>query len=192
MSLNLLETIQKNAGYTALTKIDPNTAEIKIAADGYNPHNVSQAAIPAVLISMYKYTRTNEGAEEILCGDISTNWLKIFLQNEKGEAIAKVAEYANVSSETASAEMEKIAGEAVKIIRGTNPLTANDVKDLLAAEKDNVLLYLPTTLQMGNLLNDNTLDDSTHKMEGPVSSLMNAIGNIFSGGVVEEEAEKHK
>jgi len=40
---------------------------------------------------------------------------------------------------------------------------------------------------MGVLLHDNTLDDNTNKMEGPVSSLINTIGNAFSKPVTEEE-----
>lgn len=50
-----------------------------------------------------------------------------------------------------------------------------------------ILLYLLPILQMGVLLHDNTLDDKTNKMEGPISSLINSIGNAFSTPVTEEE-----
>jgi hypothetical protein len=53
-------------------------------------------------------------------------------------------------------------------------------------QRNNILPFLPAELQMGELLHDNTLDDRTNKMEGPVSSIMRAIGGGFSN----EDAEK--
>jgi len=35
---------------------------------------------------------------------------------------------------------------------------------------------------MGDILNDDTLDDRTNKMEGPISNFMHSIENKFSGG----------
>jgi hypothetical protein len=51
---------------------------------------------------------------------------------------------------------------------------------MVAAEKPNILMYLPAALQMGHLLNDETIDDRIHKMEGPVSGFMNVFGEIFN------------
>jgi hypothetical protein len=48
-------------------------------------------------------------------------------------------------------------------------------------------LYLPEALHMGDLLHDDTLDDNTNKMEGPVSSLMRNIGSVFSKPVTNDE-----
>ena len=42
-------------------------------------------------------------------------------------------------------------------------------------------------LHMGELLHDNTLDDNTNKMEGPVSSLLKSIGSAFSTPVTGED-----
>jgi hypothetical protein len=41
------------------------------------------------------------------------------------------------------------------------------------------------------MLHDNTLDDNTHKMEGPVSSLMQSIGTAFSTPFTAEEIKNH-
>lgn len=188
MSVNLAETIQINLGYPALKKIDPNTEVVKSVENKENENLLGQASIPAILISVYKYTRSEAGAENILCGDLSTKWLNEFLGDHRDQAIASVALYAGTSEANAHEGMRKVAVETVNVIRGTNPLTTNDVKNLLAAEKNNMLLYLPPSIHMGDLLNDNTVDDNTHKMEGPVSSLMNAIGNLFS----ESEKEERK
>ena len=46
---------------------------------------------------------------------------------------------------------------------------------------------MPAALNMGELLHDNTLDDNTNKMEGPVSSLIQRIGSAFSTPVIGDE-----
>ena len=56
MSANLVEIIQKNLGYPELKKIDPNTDEVRSSANEFNEHDLGQAAIPAILISMCNYT----------------------------------------------------------------------------------------------------------------------------------------
>lgn len=186
MAQNLLHNIQSNLGLTELKKVDPNIQEIKPAAKN-SEEQLNQAAVPAVLVALYKYTRSDEGAEKILCGDISQNWLYTMLGNTTNDAVTKVANYAHVSNEVAQQRMELIAAEAVKVIRDKKPTVLRDVKNIVAAEKPTILTYLPASLQMGNLLNDETIDDRTHKMEGPVSGFMNAFGEIFN----QSEKSKH-
>jgi hypothetical protein len=36
-------------------------------------------------------------------------------------------------------------------------------------------------MQLGRLLEDDSLDDRTNKMEGPISNFMHSIENKFSG-----------
>jgi hypothetical protein len=37
-------------------------------------------------------------------------------------------------------------------------------------------------MQLGDLLKDDSLDDRTNKMEGPISNMMHNIENKLSGG----------
>ena len=62
------------------------------------------------------------------------------------------------------------------------------IKLYLARQRNNILPYLPSALQMGELLDDSTLDDNTHKMGGPFSSIINALGDQFSDGQVTKES----
>lgn len=185
MSANILNTIQQNLGNPELKKIDPNTQHA--IEDGKTEDKLNQAAIPAVLISMYKYSRSDEGAENIMTLGITNDWMKIFLEDKSAEAINKVAEYAGVTNTTAQERMELIAKQAVGLVRESNPASLNDVKNTIAAEKPKILTYLPASLDMGKLLNDNTLDDKVNKMEGPISNLMHTVGEIFSQS---EKSEK--
>jgi hypothetical protein len=179
MALNLLQTVQKNLGFAELKKIDPNTQEIK-ANRVFEEDKLNQGALSAVMIALYKYTRSNEGADCVLHGDINGDWVHTMLGGLGDEAALNIADYAHTSKEAAFERMELVGRESVKAIREKNPTSLSEVKTMVAAQKPSILMYLPAALQMGNLLNDETLDDRTHKMEGPVSGFMNKFGEIFA------------
>jgi hypothetical protein len=188
MSVNLIKTIQENLGFPPLKKIDPNTQQ-PAKDTGEAIEKFSQAAIPAVLAGLYMYVQSDEGAAEVLNVKNSSNWTgKIFDDNRK-EAIQTIAAYAKQSNEDPVAKMNAIANEAVKVAKGNMPADAGikEVKDFFSAQRSNILLYLPASLKMGELLHNDTLDDNTNKMEGPVSSLMQSIGSAFSNPVTGDE-----
>ena len=187
MSINLAKTIQQNAGYPELKKIDPNIQHDKTE---YVPQDIdfSQAAIAAVLAGLYTYSQTDEGAAALLNTE-SERWADKIFEADKITAVEKVATYSNVSNTKADAEMNSIATEAVKIVREN--LVANEelknVKSFFLSQRTDILLYLPPELNMGQVLHDNSIDDNTNKMEGPISSLIKNIGNAFSNPVTDEE-----
>lgn len=192
MSVNLIKTIQENLGFPPLEKADPNTQQPVAGKDGIVTINFSQAAIPAVCTALYRFVQTDEGASDVLNIKNSDNWVaKIFDDNRK-EAIQKIAAYAQHSNEDAVAKMNDIANEAVKIAKEHLPDNAGvkEVKDFFSSQVKDILLYLPAELKMGELLHDNTLDDNTNKMEGPISSLMQSIGSAFSKPVTGEEIKE--
>ncbi len=192
MAINLLEKVQENLGYPALQKIDPNTQAV--AEDDKKPveHRFSQAAIPAVLTAMYRFGQSDEGALRLLRENNSTNWADALFVDNSREAIGKIVSYANKTQSDTIYTIDKIAEEAISIIKENIPAeaTVKDVKEFISAQRNNILPYLPASLNMGELLHDDTLDDNTNKMEGPISSLMNKIGSAFSSPV--EENDEHK
>ena len=189
MSINLLETVQQNLGYPPLQKIDPNTQQVVIDEKTADEDKFSQAAIPAVLTGLYKYVQSDVGATTFLRGDNSSNWVGEIFDDNKKEVIQTISAYAKQSNADPIAKMNAIANEAIKIVKENLPADAGikEVKIFLADQKNNILLYLPAALNMGELLHDNTLDDNTNKMEGPISSLMQSIGAAFSNPVTDEE-----
>ncbi|MBC7872879.1 MAG: hypothetical protein H7Y01_02725 [Ferruginibacter sp.] len=184
MSVNIIETIQKNLEYPALQKIDPNIQETK---DKYVPTQVeklAQAAIPAVLAGLYRLARNEVGANKIIQNDTKADWLKEFYSDKEEEAVQKVAQYAATGEAEAKSHMENIATEAVRILKkdtGDTP-TPVKVKKFMDDQRHNILVYLPATMAIGDLLNDDALDDRTNKMEGPISNLMHKIEDKLSGG----------
>jgi hypothetical protein len=190
--MNLLEKVQQNLGYPALQKIDLSTD--KIIDDNATPDEdkFSQAAIPAVLSALYKYVLTDEGAKEVLNGNNETKWIAKIFDEHKKDAIEIISSYSKQSNENPLDKMHTIANEAVKITKehvGDNG-TIMDVKLFFKQQKNEILLYLLPNLKMGELLNDNTLDDNTNKMEGPISSLMHTLGNLFVNPTTEAEVQK--
>lgn len=183
MSINLLESVQQSLCYPELQKID-STTQLIIADDNtIYEDKFSQAAIPAVLTGLYKYVQSDEGATEFLKSGNYTNWMNILFDDKKKEVIETISDYAGLSNEKTIVRMNAIATEAVKSVKENLPAdaTIKDIKTFLTHQKNNILLYLLPVLNIGELLHDNTLDDGTNKMEGPVSSLIRSIGDVFSG-----------
>jgi hypothetical protein len=77
--------------------------------------------------------------------------------------------------------MELIAREAIKVINENISTHTSDeaVKTFLIDQRNNILVYIPAGLQIGKVLHDNTIDDRTNKMEGPVSSNMHWLEKLF-------------
>jgi hypothetical protein len=187
MSVNLIKKIQENLGFPPLKKIDPNTQQP--ATDN---NNVIENKFSQVVTAFYRFVQTDEGAGEILSIKNSDNWIaKIFDDNRK-EAIEKISAYALQSNEEPIGKMNAIANEAVKVAKENLPPNAGikEVKDFFSAQRNDILVYLPAELKMGELLHDNTLDDNTNKMEGPISNLIKNIGSAFSNPVTGEEMKE--
>jgi hypothetical protein len=181
MAINLVDVIQQNLGMPALQKIDPNTQEVK------RPENVSaadylgQAAIPAVLLGLYKFSGNKEGNAAIVNGSLSNNLLERIFGDRREQVVQRVAEYTGNTYEYTAENMELIAGEAIQVINKNIPTQTSDdaVRTFLIDQRNNILLYVPAELQIGKALHDNTIDDRTNKMEGPMSSHMHWLEKFF-------------
>ncbi len=194
MSINLLDTVQQNLGFPVLQKMDPNSHTIIENPDTPDEERFSQAAVPAVLAGLYKYVQSDEGANEFLVKDSSFDWMNNIFGTDKKDVMQAIEKYSNQWGEDPVQKMNLIANEAVRLVKENIPesSTPKDVKAFMHGQRNNILLYLPDKLNLGVLLNDSVLDDSTNKMEGPVSSLMKGIGSAFSQPVTLEEITPEK
>lgn len=198
MSINLIETVQQNLGYPPLQKIDPNTQETVATQQGSAINSIplenkfSQAAIPAVLTALHNYVRTDEGAASFLKHEIHTNWLNEIFNKNKKEVMQAISSYTLQPNTDMDQEMNEIAKAAVGIVKKNLPEHPDlkDVKLFFSGQATDILLYLPASLHLGKLLGDDTLDDTTNKMEGPVSSLIQSIGSVFANPVTDNEIKK--
>jgi hypothetical protein len=183
MATDLIQQVQQNLDYPPLHKIDPNTEKIKTNQEDTRPDRFSQATIPATLIALCMYGQTQQGAYAILHADLSNNWSKVLFADVKEDMVRRIASYSGYSLTEVTGSINQIADESIRLIRErvTEKGTQADVQDLLQGIRPGVLTFLPTDLQVGELLSDPALDDKTHRMEGPVSSLMHKISAAFTG-----------
>ena len=184
MISNIIEAIRKNLGFPPLEKVDPNTQEIKEKWSHPVNERLAQSAIPAVLTALFKLTRTTEGSNALLAAEGHNDWLSVIFQDRDKEAVEKLAQYSGAEANTVERTMEDIADEAVKLVKeSVGPQAGPEkVRDYMNGQRHNILVHLPAQLQMGDILNDEGLDDRTNKMEGPVSNFMHKIENKMAGG----------
>jgi hypothetical protein len=182
MANNIIEAIQSNLGYPPLQKVDPNSQDAKDSYAHGSPEKLGQAAIPAVLAAIYKFTRTDKGCGIIVSASGSEDWLSVIYAGKETAPVEKVAQYAGADTAQAESHMENIADEAVRVIKSESNSKPEKVKTYVSSQRHTILQYLPAAINMGDVLDDETIDDKTNKMEGPVSNFMHKIENTFSDG----------
>lgn len=176
-----VQSIQEQMGFPPLQKVDANTGDVK---DQHQEgrQRLGQAAIPAALAIVAKYASTDSGLQRLSAGPVESNWLKEILGAGRHAMIRQVAEYAGADPATASRTMQ----EAIQLTvhQGAHLNSANEAspaqQTYYASLLTEALSFLPATVPIGKVMDDDTLDDQTHKMEGPLSSLAHSIGNAFS------------
>ena len=104
----------------------------------------------------------------------------------------KLINYSDNTPEAVQTHFNMVAAEAVKIIRAAAKETDRriSIRNIATAQRDIFLPYLPAALNIGSMLEDNTMDDRTNKMKGPVSSFMHKIETLLTGQESKEEANK--
>ncbi len=183
MANNIVETIQKNLGFPPLQKIDPNIQETKEKVPRQTEEKLAQAAIPAVLAALYKFTRTDDGCRAVSSESDHPDWLGTLFEGKEKWAVDKVAQYSGVTTEKAESLMENIADESINSVKkSAGTKSPDNIRTFMNGQRHNILVYLPAAMKMGDVLNDETLDDRTNKMEGPVSGFMHKIENALSKG----------
>ncbi|HRP56110.1 hypothetical protein [Agriterribacter sp.] len=183
MLANLLEAVIKNLGYEALHKVDPNEQEVK------GPHRLSaneklhQAAIPAALTAFSLFAVTGKGYEKIMNSVLKEQHPDIFGGKQQGIA-EKIAEYSDTTTDKAKEVMAGVVLEAMRIVQEEKDkgVSMDKIKNSLDDQRQTILQYLPASLQLGELLEDGSMDDRTHKMKGPMSDLAHMFEKKLPGG----------
>lgn len=180
MATSIIKHLEDYLG-AHIEKINPNTQAIDDTTRHHQYDLLAQAAVPAVLVALYKYTRTTEGSE-ILATQLKTPPLDLTLGDLKEQTVQRVAEYAGVNPAQAENVLDEVADESIRFVWNELGSTkkADTIQSYFTSQKQSILKRLPEDLQMGELLNDNTVDDRTNKMEGPASGLAQSLSNLFS------------
>jgi hypothetical protein len=180
--MKITEQLQQLLNYPALQVIDANTGLPENEAEF---DALSQSALITFLAGLYKATRTTEAAFLINSQETATDLLSAIFTKEE-DITAKIASYTGQTADTVNSKLDEIATGFLSIdeykSQDAATTTNDNLKTQLTSQRHEILKHLPANLKIGALLNDNTLGDNTNKMEGPVSSLMHKIENVFSSG----------
>lgn len=184
MSENIVKKVLEKFQIESFLKINPNTEkeERPSSATGANARQFEQATVTAVLAGMYKYGSTDEGAKNLFRISNSHDLLNVFFAYRRDDVINGLAVYGNILPLQAEALIESVAIESVEAVKEIVGADAKPetVRSYIAGQRHNILVYLPPDLRFGKLIGDDILDDRTNKMEGPVSSVMHFIENLFA------------
>jgi len=178
MSTNIVEAVQKQMGYKPLHKVSPNTNQPEKENNPEMATDFEQASLMSVLLGVYK--KSKDINDDAAWGIPSTNMLTEIFGTEKDDVVNAVANYAHVGTQKAENEMYRAGTAIMQVVDSVAHGNTVLAKSYLTDQRTNILLYLPPDLHMGDLLHDNTVDDRTNKMEGPVSSFMHVIEKVFS------------
>ena len=178
MVTNIVEAIQQKLGYAPLQKVDANSQEIKGVNKLSPEQKLRQAAVPAVLAAILKYSDGTEGIN--ILKNEQRPWVNTIYSGRQEDVIRKVAEYSGATPETAAHEMERICDEAVNFVRDSiKTPDPEKLRSFMNSQRHNILSHLPAAMKVGDVLNEETFDDRTNKMEGPVSGFLHRIENII-------------
>ncbi len=179
--MNIIETIQKNLGFNALVKIDPNTQDTpgKDALIGNDA--IAQAGIPTVLLGIYNRLESNPDLSILDTGQPGSCLEQVFGKSTD-LIIKRIYDYSRIRDIHSIQQLEHIASESMRVIRENIGSSASekDIRNFVASHKPETLLYLPPVLKLGIILKNDNLDDRTAKMEGPVSSFMHYVEKTFN------------
>ncbi|MFN0081625.1 MAG: hypothetical protein ACKVOM_03835 [Ferruginibacter sp.] len=194
MSINILEELRKNVGMQPLTKVDPNTQEVKITADKDKENKLMQAIMATAVAGLYDCARSEQGLDFLTSNNSTSDWLSLLFGKNAPEVKMRLAAYSDNSEDAVQTHFNSVAAEVTKIIRDNASENERrvSIRNIAGSQRDWFLPYLPAELRIGKLLDDNTMDDRTNKMEGPVSSFMHKIETILTGQESKEEANKKR
>ena len=177
--MNLPEQLQEYLKYPKLQVIDANTGLPEDEAI-FDP--VCQAVLITFLTGLYKATRSKESAA-IISGLSNADQLIESLFENKEEVLNTLSAF---TKQLPIVIKDKLLEVSKGWFAHTQQLPVEETKkesylqNLMTTQRHEILRYLPTGLNLGELLNDETLEDKTNKMEGPISSLMHKIEGSFS------------
>jgi hypothetical protein len=178
--MNIIETVQKNLGFDTLKKIDPNTQETTGDEVAMGNSAIAQAGIPAILLGIYNKLEQNPDIS-FLEAD-SGNLIEKIFGDSADMVVDQIDKYAKFKDKHSEQQLEHIASESMRVVKekiGVN-VDENAVRHFISKNKPDTLLYLPPSLELGKILQNNNLDDRTGKMEGPVSSFLRKVEKAFN------------
>jgi hypothetical protein len=178
-SIDIIEEVRRHIGFKPIPKIDPNT-QAPEPGKSQTP-DLGNAVIPALLVGFYKHTRNESQSADLLNLKDTDNILTVLFGDKRNRIIESVSNYSGVSEADGETEMKNTVSSIIEVLRKEiKDINAKGVTTFFTEQRSNILKHLPVELNMGELMDDSSVDDRTNKMEGPMSGMMHTIEKIFS------------
>ncbi|MBV9988848.1 MAG: hypothetical protein JO301_14310 [Chitinophagaceae bacterium] len=186
MLADLITSLQQNLGLPPLYKRDEALGKYRNAAgENVQPNRFSQSVIPATIIALYAYSRTDGGARAILQAGPANNWASYLFTDKKETITRRLASYSGSPLAEIGDAINRVAGEMIKLITaGTTEIAG--VQEALGQLRTEALNYLPPDLQLEELLADAAANNNAQ--EDP-PGIMQAISASFSGADSDEKTK---
>lgn len=186
--MNIIETVQKNLGFNALEKIDPNTQQPTGQENAFGNNALAQAGIPTILLGIYNMLEQSPDLN-LLDSEKKESFLERIFGKSTPTIVEHIDNYSKFPDKHNKQQLEHIASESMRVVKESIGTGASEsaIRNFISKNKPDTLLYLPPSLEMGKILKNNNLDDRTGKMEGPISSLMHGVEKAFNTSAVIKE-----
>lgn len=179
--MHIVQIVQKNLGFGSLEKIDPNTQQTAGKDQLLGNNALAQAAIPAILLGIFNRLEQNPDPE-LLFAESPLSIIDRIFDRSADVVVKQIVEYSKNQDKNSKQELEHIASESLRVIQenlGVSP-SESHVRSFVANHKRDTLMYLPPSLKLGSIMQNNNLDDRIGKMEGPVSSFIRKVESTFN------------
>lgn len=189
--MNLIDKIREKLGFPPFVKIDPNTQQLPANAKKNTHQLEGQATVSAVLTAIYQLSRTERGFGYLVDRKGDMPWREVLFGSEADSIVKSIAVYSGSEAVDVKNAIEETGGVAWQISSRevSGKLNYDSFGKYISGVRNSLLDYLPPQLHLGEKLKDDSLDDRTNKMEGPVSGIMHRIEKIFGEP---QEHERYK
>lgn len=182
MAHNLIQAVQRHLAYAHLERESPNAQKLTNQATTCHPEKLDQACISAVLAGIYQFTREEDDAAKLMNPKLRPTWLEVIFWQYPMKLQSKIIDYTGCQAHLIRQRLYAVAEKAVMEIRqAVGPKgTGRDIKTYMTNQRMAILSRLPSGLEVGTILNNNSLDDATNKMHGPFSDFMHWVETYLS------------
>lgn len=151
MSTHLVELLRQELGVAELQRVDPQSGDTDKEYQ-LRGEQLAQASIPLVLYGLCVLAKSNDDANMIAFSHLPGNSLQAIFNNSTEEVVHKVSEYAMTPQAETFAFLVKTAEQAFTLVREETGGDTIMFQELMEQQEEEVLSFLPRTLQLNAVL----------------------------------------
>jgi hypothetical protein len=177
MTTQIMSAIREKLG-GFIHKIDANDPAQNETIHPESTNYLEQAGVSSVLVALYEYMHQPDAKQ---LGMLSTEeGLQEIFNRHLPEIIQSVSKYAKTNAMIVNDYLRRVYEVILATIYEKVGTNREDILKLFKEQKESILSTLPASLGLGHFLDQNSLDDRTHKMDGILSSFTKRLGELLN------------